>query len=200
MWMGNGAGIGLAAAMVVAVSSGVAVALDEPANEREVLKACERSVCEIIVKKPASGPDAACKLSKTWKKDKIKQGVESKKVSWSFGDAQCSVELALSREVIVSALTKPDYTLDFPARTISCKIEREGETTPVNITLAPKVTFKDGKAVKALLGLKDIEAPAVIKGAIWTVATVEDTVGLFHSDIIKVLNEFVDTKCPKALQ
>jgi hypothetical protein len=193
--------VGLAALLALAIGagSGGSYALDEIAGEKEKAKACEKSVCEMIVKKEATGADLSCALSRTWAKDKIKEGVEKKKISWGFGDAQCVLDLAVPRATIHSAVTKPEHSLEFPAHTIKCKVEREKEVTPINVTLAPKVNFKDGKAVKAWLGVKEIEAPAVVKGAIWTVAQVEDTVGLFHSDIISEINEFVEKKCPKAL-
>jgi hypothetical protein len=174
-------------------------ALEEVANEKEKLKDCEKRICTMIVKKEAAGGDLSCALSKTWAKDKIKEGIEKKKVSWSLGDARCSVDLAVPRATILDAVSKPAHTLEFAKHTIKCEVEREKEITNVSVNLQPKIEFKDGKAVKAYLGLKEIEAPAVIKGAIWTVATVEDTVGLFHGDIIAEVNEFIASKCPKAL-
>jgi hypothetical protein len=180
--------------------AGPAAALEETAQERDKLKECEKRLCTLIVKKEATPGDLTCALTKTWAKDKIKEGIEKKKVSWSLGDARCAVNLAVPNATIVDAVAKPAHTLEFPKHAIKCEVEREKEITAVTVNLQPKVEFKDGKAVKAFLGLKEIEAPAVIKGAIWTVATVEDTVGLFHADILSEVNEFIATKCPKALQ
>ncbi len=190
--------VGAVLAAAVAVG-GPAFGLEESAKEREVLKECEKRICSMIVKKEASGADLKCALTKTWAKDDIKEGVEQKKISWSLGDARCSVDLAVPRADIVNAVAKPAHTLDFPKHTIKCEVEREKEITPVSVSLKPKIEFKDGKAVKAYLGLGDIEAPAVIKGAIWTVAKIEDTVGLFHGEIIGEVNKFISAKCPKAV-
>lgn len=181
------------------VGGGVALALEETANEKDALKACEKRVCEMVVKKEAAGDDLACALQKTWSKDKIKEGIEKKRISWGFGNARCAVEVKVPRATIHSALTKSEHALELAAHTVKCEVERESEVTPITVTLAPKVNFKDGKAVKAWIGVKEIEAPAVVKGAIWTVAKVEDTIGLFHSDMIAEINEFIDKKCPKAL-
>ena len=101
----------------------------------------------------------------------------------------------MSREAILNVLTKPDGTLEFQKHTVKCEVERENEVTPINISLAPKVTFKDGKAQKAWLNISEIEAPSVVKGAIWTVAKVEDSFGLFHGEMIHEINEFVNEKC-----
>lgn len=199
IWTARLALSALAVGMLTVGAAGSASALDEIAGEKDKLKACEKQICEMVVKKDAAGTDLACALSKTWAKDKIKEGVEKKKISWSFGDAQCVLDLAVPRAAVNAAVTKPEHALEFPAHTVKCKVERESEVTPINVTLAPKVNFKDGKAVKAWIGIKSVEAPAVVKGAIWTVAQVEDTLGLFHGEIISEINEFIGQKCPKAL-
>jgi hypothetical protein len=173
-----------------------AQALDEKANEKEKLKACEQSICQIILDKKAAG-DLKCDLSKTWAKKAIEGGIEKKKISWGFGDARCGVELGLSAGAIVDALTKPEASVEIPKHTVKCEVEREKEVTPINVTLAPKITFKGGKAQKAWLNVSDIEAPAVVKGAIWTAAKLEDTLGVFHGEMIEEINEFVHEKCAK---
>ena len=185
----------LAAALALC-SVAPAGALEPVADEKERLKACEKSFCEMVISKSGSG-DLACGISKTWTKSKIKEGVEKKKIDWSLGDARCGIDLSLKRDTVVEALTKPTHTVQFTPQTIKCEVEREKEVTPIKITLAPKIDFKEGKAVKAWLGISDIDAPAVIKSAIWTAAKLEDTVGLFHGDMIEEINEFMHKKCPK---
>lgn len=174
-------------------------ALERTKNEREVLKACEKRLCEIIVKKDTAGDDLLCPLSKTWAQASIKGGVEKRSLSWAFGDARCSVDLNAKRDTIVGAVTKPEHALELSPHEVKCEVEREGEITPINVTLAPKVSFKNGKAEKAWLNVSSIEAPAVVKGAIWTAAQLEDTFGLFHSEMISEINEFIEEKCPKTI-
>ena len=176
-----------------------ALALEEGAKEKENLDACEKSMCELLVKKDPSGGDLTCDIAKTWAKDKIKSGVEGKKISWSLGDARCGLSLAAKRQSIIDALTKPEYELKLEPHMVKCEVEREKEVTTINISLAPRIQMKDGKAVKAWLGVGNIEAPTAIKGAIWTVAQMEDTFGIFHSELIKDVNKFVHEKCPKRL-
>ena len=189
----------LAALPVAAFLSLPAAAFEEGHKEKETLEACEKSICELLVKKEAAGDDLKCELSKTWGKDKIKSGVEGKKIGWSLGDARCSVSLAVKRQTVVDALTKPEFEFKIEPHTVKCEVERDKEITPITISLAPKIQMKDGKAAKAWLGIGTIEAPAAVKGAIWTVAQLEDTFGVFHSDLIKDINKFVHEKCPKRL-
>lgn len=176
-----------------------ALALEEGPKEKENLDACEKSMCELLVKKEATGGDLKCDLAKTWAKDKIKSGVEGKKISWSLGDARCSISLSAKRQDIVDALSKPTHELKLDPHTVKCEVERDKELTTINISMAPKLQMKDGKVEKAWLGIGTIEAPAAIKGAIWTVAQMEDTFGIFHSDLVKDVNKFIYEKCPKRL-
>ena len=176
---------------------GAAFALDEGASEKDVLKACEKQLCEIVAKKDASGADLACSLTKTWAKKKIQEGIEQKKLSWGFGDARCAIDVKAKRAAIVDAMTKPEQAFDFEPHSVKCEVEREKEVTSFSVTLAPKIMFKDGKAHKVLLNIKNIEAPAVIKSAIWTVAQAEDYFGLFHSQMVSEVNELIGQKCPK---
>jgi hypothetical protein len=188
----------IACGVLAGLSSAVLALQPDPA-ERDKLKACEKALCAMATKKEAAGADLSCGLSKTWTKEQIKSGIEKKKVSWSLGDAQCTIDVKLSRASVVDALTKPDHVLDFGSHTVKCLVDREGTETPINITMAPKVTFKSGQAVTAILGVKEIEAPSVIKGAIWTAAALEDNVGVFHTDILKGINDFLGPKCTKVM-
>ncbi|NJO23906.1 MAG: hypothetical protein HC868_14505 [Sphingomonadales bacterium] len=173
-------------------------ALDVGKDEKEQLEACERELCTIVVKREAGG-DLQCSMQKTWAGSKIKQGVEEKKLTWSLGDVRCSTKLEAKRQEIVDALTKPQFEWKLPAHKVQCEVEREKEVLPISVALAPRIQFKDGKAAKVWLGIGEIQAPAVVKGAIWTAAQLEDTFGVVHSDLIKEINRFVYERCPKRL-
>ena len=196
---GFAAAVLMGCAAIAVLGWAPAQAFEQPANEKEVLKACEQRLCEIIVEKQAAGEDLVCPLAKTWAQSKIKDGIEKRRLSWAFGDARCSVDLSAKRDVILGAVTKPEHALELPPHVVKCEIERDKEVTPINITLAPRIAFKNGKAETAWLNVKSIEGPAVVRGAIWTAAQVEDKIGVFHSDIISEINEFIEKKCPKAL-
>ena len=179
------------------ILAGPAMALEEPKDEKDKLKACEATVCTLVNKKAPTDGDMTCQISKTWTKDKIKEGSASGKVSWSFGDARCTVELKLARAAVISALKDAEATLQFPEHTVACEIEREKEVTPVKLKLAPKVKFKNGKAVTAWVNLKEVEGPSTMKGLAFTVAKLEDGVGIFHKSLINALNHQLHDKCPK---
>lgn len=174
-----------------------ALALEEVKDEKERLEACERNICGIIVKREAAGGDLQCNVQKTWAGTKIKQGVEQRKLSWSLGDVRCSVALDAKRQDMLDALSKPQYELKLASHAIRCDVEREKEVLQVTVNMAPRIEFKDGKAMKVLLGIGEIQAPSVVKGAIWTAAQLEDTFGVVHSDLLREINKFVGEYCPK---
>ncbi|MBX9588700.1 MAG: hypothetical protein K2X43_05305 [Hyphomonadaceae bacterium] len=178
--------------------SASALALEEGKDEKSQLEACERDLCTILVKREA-GSDLQCSLQKTWAGSKIKQGVEEKKLTWSLGDVRCSIKLQVRRQDMLDALGKPQFELKLATHKVQCDVEREKEVVPISVALTPRVQFKDGKAAKVWLGIGEIQAPAVVKGAIWTAAQLEDTFGVVHSDLIKEINRFVYERCPKRL-
>jgi hypothetical protein len=190
----------LATAIAIGVlglaASHTARALDEPPDEMDKLKACEKRICTMILGKPTIGDDFKCDAQKTWAKSSL-EGGESKGVSWGFGDARCTANIKLSRADIVNALTLPKYTIKVPRHTVKCVVEREQQLKPVVVTLAPKLEFKDGKADKVWINLKDMEGPDDIKGTVWTAAKLEDTLGIFHRPMIKQINKFMYQQCSR---
>jgi hypothetical protein len=125
------------AAMALSTQTAVA-GFDVPADEAEKLKACEKSVCSVIVNKKSAG-DLTCDVSKTWASSFIENGIKDKStVSWGLGDARCGLKLSLSGDAVVKALTDPDYVLEVPSQTASCEAETGSSITKVKISLAPK--------------------------------------------------------------
>jgi hypothetical protein len=166
-----------------------------PGDEADKLKACEATVCGLIVKKgPADGP-LTCEVSKTWGHQFIEDGVKEKSFKWGLGDARCALKLEIGRDLLLKALSEPDYVLQMPPHTASCDAETGSTVTSVKITLAPKITFKGGKATSATLGVGQIEAPAAVTAVIWSAAKIEDTIGLFQGQLLREINNFVEKRC-----
>lgn len=189
---------GLLAALAAACLGGgpAAYALDEPADEWDNLKACEKRLCMMILDRKPDGGDLKCDIAKTWAKSSLNGG-ENKGVSWMFGDARCSVNLTLSHADLYSALTLPKHTVKIPQHTVKCVVEREEQVKPVTIKLAPKLEFKNGKADKVWINLKEIEGPDDVKGTVWVAAGLEDKLGLFHKPLVKSINKFMHQQCAK---
>lgn len=173
-----------------------AQALEEQRGEEAAIKACDKRLCTILMQKNAKGNDLRCSLTKTWARSTIKEA-DSHKLSWAFGDAQCSVDINLGRAVLVSALTDDHRKLRVPPHTVNCVVEQNGKLEKVTATLAPKIEFRDGKAEKIWVNLTNVEGPAGIKATMQTAAQLADTLGLFHRRMIKSINRYVERHCPK---
>lgn len=171
-------------------------ALKAQKDEEASLKACEKSVCEIILSRNAKGRNPDCNITKTWSKETIKEG-ESSAVTWAFGDTRCKADLKVSRAEIVLALTKPKYVLQAAPQTVRCVVESDGKPHDLIATAAPKLKFKGGRADKIWINLQSIEGPDNIKGTISTIAAMEDKLGIFHRPLIKSVNKFIHKRCAK---
>jgi hypothetical protein len=178
-------------------------ALDEQKGEEKLIKTCEERLCTMLLRKDPKGDDLKCELTKTWARSTIKDA-DSHTLKWGYGDARCSVHLHIPRATIVAAMTSPEYTFEVAPHTADCVVEENGEPQEVKATLTPKIVFKNGKAEKVWVNLKSIKGPTSIKTSLWLAATLTDKVGLFHRQMIKSINKFIDKHCaktyPNALQ
>lgn len=187
--------LGLAGGLLLTLCG--ARAFEVPADEKDKLKSCEKSICEIILKRETAGPDLTCNLAKTWAHDAIKSSIGRASLEWTLGDARCSVDLTVKRADLLSALGPGEYQLTIPEHIAKCELEGSDEISVVTIALAPKLTLKDGVAQSLSMGVGKIEGPTLIKGAIWTAATIEEKLGLFQGQLVEEVNEFVQKKCAK---
>jgi hypothetical protein len=170
-------------------------ALEEQRGEEAAIKACDQRLCSILVKQNATGDDLKCALTKTWARTTIKEA-DSQKLSWGFGDARCSVDINISRALLVAAMSGEQSKFRVPAHTANCVVEQDGRLEKVTAVLAPKIVFKDGRADKVWVNLKNVEGPASIRLTLQTAAQLADTLGLFHKRMIKSINRYIERHCP----
>jgi len=186
-----------AAAAALMLGMSPAHALKEKSNEKTLIKSCEARLCTMLLQKNPTGDDLDCKLTKTWAQSIIQRGTANNTLQWGYGDARCSVQVHIPREAIVGALINHEYTFQVAPHTAECLIEQDGEPQIVKATLAPKITFKNGKAEKVWVNLRKVKGPTGIKASAWLAATLTDKVGLFHHNMIKSINKFISRHCPK---
>lgn len=184
-------------AMTFALLAGPASALEEAKDEKDKLRACEVNVCGLVVKKAPATGNLQCAVAKTWHRDRLKEGSATGKVSWTFGDARCTVDLSVPRAAVIEALKAKDGMLQLPEHTVTCEIEREKGVSTVVGRLAPKAQFADGQVKKVWINLKKVDGPTTMKGLAYAVAKLEDTTGIFHKPLVNAINTFLTEKCPK---
>lgn len=179
-----------------AVFAAPAQSLEELRGEEAAIKACDKRLCTILMQKNPKGEDLRCNLTKTWARSKIKEA-DSHKLSWGYGDARCTVEINLNRAKLIAVLAGDKEKFRVPPHTVNCIVEQDGKQEKVTATVAPKIEFKDGKAEKIWINLKEVDGPAGIKATIVTAAELADRLGLFHRRMIKSINRHIERGCPK---
>lgn len=174
-----------------------AQALKPAPDEKERLEACERRLCETVIRKTGPQGTIDCSLTKTWQRSKIKDGAKGKKLSWGFGDATCRLDVKIPRSSVHAAMTSKKYKLFFAPQVVNCKVETEDGVRPVRVRLDPQIKFKRGLAKKVRLKVKDVEGPSVLRSLIWSTVGLEKSLGIFHGEMVDEINDFLHNKCRK---
>jgi len=189
--------IGFSIAWCCALAPAIANALEAKPGEEERLDKCERQLCRLVLdKKPVDG-NFSCRIDKHWGKRKIKKGADSKSIDWGFGDARCEVAITMDRQSMIHALTAPKFELKFWPQNVNCLVESSSGVEPVRVRLAPRLKFENGRVKKVRLKLKEVDGPAMLSGLIWSTAKLEQSLGIFHADMLEDINEFLHKKCAK---
>jgi len=179
----------------VLLSASAAGALEELRGEEAAIKACDQRLCSILLNKNPKGDDLKCALTKTWAKSQLKDA-DNATLTWGFGDARCSVDINLKREALVAVMTGERTTFRVSRHTANCIVEQGGKLEKVTAVLAPKIVFKDGKADKIWINLKSVDGPASITLTVQTAAQLADTFGVFHRNMVRSVNRYINRHCP----
>src|SRR5215831_7486443 len=189
-WIGGCVGPLCAALLANLLAITPARALAPVPQEAKLLEDCERRLCTILLKKDVKGDDLKCDLTKTWARSTIK-GADSPGLTWGFGDARCSVHLHVTRASLVTAITAKAHKLWVPAHTAECVVEQSGEMKTITARLAPKIEFKDGRVEKIWINLQGIDGTSSITGVLSAAASLVDSTGLFHRQMVKEANKYI---------
>jgi hypothetical protein len=135
----------------------------EEKAEKEARQACKAKICDIIATRDPAGDDVSCDIVKTWRGEDIAKMLGGK-ISWPWGKAVCQSKLELPRAPLAKAMSEADYELVMPPQKVRCTLAQktEGEPYVVELTMAPKVKFKDGKASEATINWGEAQAPLLI--------------------------------------
>lgn len=168
----------------------------EEKAEKEARKACKIAICSAFHNRKPDGGDVTCSVLKSWRKSQLNEMTSKAKVSWPWGRVICNADIKLKREMLTKAMTEPTYNAQLDNHQVVCQVERENaEKAEIKFNFAPKVTFEKGKAVKAQLGWGKIEAPSLVKGAMWTATATDNTFNVLQGTIVEDINAFIGPKC-----
>jgi hypothetical protein len=164
--------------------------------EKDARKACKVDICTAFRAKKTDGPDIACSVVKSWRKEQLGKLVGKLKVSWPYGPMRCTSTVSMKRADLVKAMSEDKIVLQLDKHSVSCVVEREKDApTDIKFDFSPKVTFEKGKAISAKINWGKIEAPALIKSAMWTATAADNTINLLSGTLVADINDFIDKKC-----
>ena len=164
--------------------------------EREGRKACKVEICSAFHLRKHEGPDITCNVLKSWRKEQLQRMIERAKVSWPWGPVKCVADIKLKRADLIRAMGDKTYVAQLDTHAVNCEIDRDNEApAKISFSFAPKVTFEGGKATKASLNWGKIEAPTLVKGAMWTATATDNTFNVLQSTLVDDINDFIADKC-----
>ena len=168
----------------------------EEKAERDARKACKADICSAFRNKKADGADVSCPVIKSWRKEALTKLVSKLKVSWPYGKVHCATTVKLKRADLVKAMTDDKYETKLDKHEVACTVDRDKDApSEIKFDFSPLVTFEKGKATKAKINWGKIEAPALIKSALWTATAADNTVNILSSTLITDINDFIDKRC-----
>lgn len=169
----------------------------EEQAEKDGRKACKVQICSALHNRKA-GDDVACDITKSWRKEQLDKIVGRGGISWPWGKVVCVAPIKLKREMLLKALAGPKVEADIGQQSLVCTVDGKEASEPkseIKADFSPKVTFEGGKASKAFLNWGKIDAPTLVKGAMWTATATDNTFNVLQGMIVEDINRFATEGC-----
>jgi hypothetical protein len=168
----------------------------EERAEKQSRKACKIKICDILSTKDPQGDDVSCDIVKTWREADITKMLGGR-FTWSWGNAVCQSKLDIKREQLVKAMTETNYDVAMPEHTVRCALAQksQGEPYAVEVAIAPKVTFENGKAVSARINWGEAKAPTLAYALIYAGTGFDNSTNVLGPEVVRMVNEFTGKKC-----
>ena len=168
----------------------------EELAEKEARKECKKKICDIIATRDPEGDDVSCDIIKTWREEDIVKMLGGK-INWPWGKAVCQSKLELKRKALALAMSESEYEVVMPVQKVRCSLaqKKEGEPYVVEVALAPKVKFENGKAVEASIHWGEASAPLFIYPLIYAGTGFDNQTNVLGPEVVRMVNEFTTKKC-----
>ena len=168
----------------------------EEREEKEARKVCKAKICDIIATSDPDGDDVSCDIVKTWREEDIAKMLGGK-IGWPWGKAVCQSKLELARKPLALAMSEAQYEIVMPAQTVRCTLAQktEGEPYAIEVTMAPKVKFENGKATEATINWGEATAPMFVYPLIYAGTGLDNSANVLGPEVVRMMNEFTTKKC-----
>jgi len=168
----------------------------EEKAEKVTRKACKAKICDIIATRDPAGEDISCDITKTWREEDIAKMLGDK-IEWPWGKAVCQSKLELPRAPLANAMSEPEYEIVMPQQKVRCTLaeKEKGEPYVVEVTMSPKVKFKDSKATEATVNWGPASAPLLIYPLIYAGTGLDNSTNVLGTEVVRLVNGFITKKC-----
>lgn len=84
-----------------------------------------------------------------------------------------------------------------PVQKVRCTLAQkdEGEPYAIEIELAPRVKFENGKATEASINWGDASAPIFVYPLIYAGTGLDNSANVLGPEVVRMVNEFTSKKC-----
>ena len=168
----------------------------EEKAEKNARKACKIQICDVLASKDPAGPDISCDIVKTWREATITKMLGGQ-IEWPWGKAVCQSRLDVKRGTLAKAMSEDAFEVSMPAQKLSCTLAQKEEGKPygIEVSIAPKVAFEDGKAVKAELNWGEASGPMLVYALIYAGTGLDNSTNILGPQVVRMTNEFITKKC-----
>jgi hypothetical protein len=177
-------------------AEGKRVLTPEEQAEKETRKACKMKICDIIATRDPNGDNVSCVIVKTWREEDIVKMLGGK-IGWPWGKAVCQSKLELERKSLALAMSEAAREIVMPVQKVRCTLAQKagGEPYSVEVALAPKVKFENGKATAASINWGEATAPLFIYPLIYAGTGLDNQANVLGPEVVRMVNEFTTKKC-----
>lgn len=114
---------------------------------------------------------------------------ELRKITRSYmQDVSCDLKIKLKRSYVVEVETKAEGDVTIPAQNVSCTVIGKKSSSPITFSFAPKLSFKDGQAVKASPQMGQIKGLSKIIS--WPVKQWVNRADMIEKPLLRVINAY----------
>jgi hypothetical protein len=94
-------------------------------------------------------------------------------------------------------LSESEYEIVMPEQKVRCTLAQKdkGEPYAVEVTMSPKVKFKDGKATGATINWGPASAPLLIYPLIYAGTGLDNSTNVLGPEVVRLVNGFASKKC-----
>ncbi len=166
----------------------------EEQAQKQAREACKIEICDIVETREAQGPDITCDIGWTWRAEEIVDALGGR-VDWVWGKAACQSTVRLERAPLANAMSAPSATVTTDMHKVRCAIQQDGKPYVIEVELAPRVTFKNGKATDAKVNWGEVSAPAAIYPLLYAATGLDNSTNALGPEVVRQVNKFARKDC-----